>query len=646
MAPALEIGIALLLLIAVTLPLALTLTRTTTTTTRRALTILGWTCVTAAITYLATTYSPRAAAQSQPTDRPLEQTHTDYVSSRACQACHPGEYSTWHRSYHRSMTQRATVRTILGPVDNTIVKTRGRPFILERRGDEVWVEMDDTDWMGAAGQAPRVWKQIVLATGSHNEQFYWVSSGSTRELTILPIMYRLLDEQRWESLDGCCISMPGEVQETIKGRWNRVCDRCHATQAQPRIDVASGTVDTRAAEFGIACEACHGPGAEHSETYRDPRARYAEHFADGAGSHIVNPAKLSKERCADVCGQCHSINHFHNDADRDEWRKDGYRYRPGDVLTDSKKLKEGGDDQFWSDGMVRVSGREYHGLTSSPCFQRGEMTCLSCHSMHNGPSQGAVHGASRPLDEWANDQLHPGMEGDLACTQCHAQYTEPAAISAHTHHRSGSNGSACMNCHMPYTTYGLLKGIRSHTVSSPSVQSSVDTGRPNACNQCHLDKTLAWADEQLTRWYGHAPTKLDDDQRALAAGVLWTLIGDAGQRALMAWSMGWEPARAVSGTEWMTPYLALLLRDRYGAVRMIATRSLKLQPEGKRLVGYEPMGAQETWMRATDPVYVAWAARKLAATPQLLIGLDGGLDRERLNLLLSRRHDPPMELNE
>ena len=27
------------------------------------------------------------------------------------------------------------------------------------------------------------------------------------------------------------------------------------------------------------------------------------------------------------------------------------------------------EDSFWSDGMVRVSGREYNGLIDSPCFK-------------------------------------------------------------------------------------------------------------------------------------------------------------------------------------------------------------------------------------------------------------------------------------
>ena len=91
---------------------------------------------------------------------------------------------------------------------------------------------------------------------------------------------------------------------------------------------------------------------------------------------------------------------------------------------------------------------------------------------------------------------------------------------------------------MPHTTYGLLKAMRSHTIDSPTVQASLATGRPNACNACHLDKTLAWSAKYLNQWHGIEEPQLDKDQQTIAASALWALKGDAGQRALMAWSMG------------------------------------------------------------------------------------------------------------
>ena len=69
--------------------------------------------------------------------------------------------------------------------------------------------------------------------------------------------------------------------------------------------------------------------------------------------------------------------------------------------------------------------------------------------------------------------------------------------------------------------------------------------------------------------------------------LLWLLRGDAGQRALIAWSMGWTPAREASGAGWMAPFLSTLLIDPYAAIRYIAGRSLRRLPEYEPRVGDE-----------------------------------------------------------
>src|SRR5262249_9552034 len=142
-------------------------------------------------------------------------------------------------------------------------------------------------------------------------------------------------------------------------------------------------------------------------------------------------------------------------------------------------------DSFWSDGMIRVSGREYNGLIDSPCFTRAtdakKISCSSCHTMHKPDTD------PRSLHAWADThQVSSGLDGNEGCLQCHEKLR--SNLTAHTKHAAASPGSTCYNCHMPYTTYGLLRALRSHQISSPTVQASVDTGRPNACNLCHLDK--------------------------------------------------------------------------------------------------------------------------------------------------------------
>lgn len=602
--------------------------------------LAAWAGVSGAVAWAAVDYAPPARAALPVLDRPIEVESDGYVSSRSCQACHPREYGSWYGSYHRTMTTVATPETMKAPFDGRVVEARGQRFRLEQRGDEYWVEMDDPARPGQAG-VPRVERRVVQITGSHHFQFFWTATGESRKLSILPVCYRLVDEPRWMPLDGCCVGPPDTVQESETGRWNRVCNKCHATHAVPRV-ASQSEMDTHVAELGIACEACHGPGGEHAEENRDPRRRYASHLEDAVQGAIVNPAHLDRQRASQVCGQCHGITLFNTDADRVAWNERGFAFRPGQDILDTRHYKRDGEDKFWSDGMVRVSGREYNGLLETPCYVRGEMSCLSCHVMHPKADD------PRPLQEWANDQLGVGMDGDRACTQCHEEYADPETVAAHTHHAPTSPGSGCYDCHMPYTTYGLLKAIRSHEVDSPDVAATVATGRPNACNACHLDRTLEWSARHLEEWYGIRAPELDEDQRTIAAVVLWALAGDAGQRALAAWYMGWTPARQISGSEWLTPYLALLMNDDYHAVRYISARSMREQRQ--EVQGYDPFDEPDERYAATLRVFEAWSQRGATGSrpeaPHLLIGPDGTLDMDTFNRLLGGRDQRRVTLNE
>src|SRR3982751_6126688 len=122
-----EAWLVIVVLIGVTLPLTLRLLRGQTAAAKRAAWI-GWLAVGLAIAWGAASYSPPVLARAPVTDRPIESAHMGYVSSRACKACHPEEYATWHRSYHRTMTQHASTHTVLGPIDGVVVQARNRPF--------------------------------------------------------------------------------------------------------------------------------------------------------------------------------------------------------------------------------------------------------------------------------------------------------------------------------------------------------------------------------------------------------------------------------------------------------------------------------------------------------------------------------------
>lgn len=177
------------------------------------------------------------------------------------------------------------------------------------------------------------------------------------------------------------------------------------------------------------------------------------------------------------------------------------------------------------------------------------------------------------------------MDGDQACMQCHASYARD--VRAHTHHAPESNGSRCYNCHMPYTSYGLLKALRSHRIDVPSVTATLNAGRPNACNLCHLDKSLGWTANALRERFGVSSPPLLGDVAEVPLAVLLGLTGDAGQRALIAWALGWQPAGSAAQASFVKPLLGELMDDPYDAVRYIAEHSLRTLGTDTRALGYD-----------------------------------------------------------
>ena len=201
-----------------------------------------------------------------------------------------------------------------------------------------------------------------------------------------------------------------------------------------------------------------------------------------------------------------------------------------------------------------------------------------------------------------------------------------------------------MNCHMPHTAWGLLKASRTHRVTSPDVSTALGVGRPEACTLCHLDRTSDWSAAHLEDWYGTPRPRIEDpDHLALAAGAVWALRGDAAQRALAAWHMGWAPAREASGSDWMLPILGQLLLDPYSAVRYVAHRSIQSIP-GYADFEFDYLASEEDRRRQVLLLAGRWKAmprEPLSAERAGTVPLDprGGLEPALMRRLLTARDD-------
>jgi hypothetical protein len=202
---------------------------------------------------------------------------------------------------------------------------------------------------------------------------------------------------------------------------------------------------------------------------------------------------------------------------------------------------------------------------------------------------------------------------------------------------------------MPYQVYSLLNTHRTHRISSPRVKDSLETGKPHACNLCHLDKSLGWTQERLSKWYNTAPESLGEEDRQYSSALLYLCQGDARSRAVVAGAFSWPPAQEASGKEWQGPLLAHILeRERFPAVRYLGYRGLR-SLHGSDVGRYDYLARpveRKAQLQALAPGLNEQCRVRRDAYPYVPLTPQGRLDYEARDRLLRTRKDPDVVINE
>lgn len=553
-------------------------------------------------------HDPVAAAAAAP----LIHRETGYVGSATCRTCHPDQHASWARTFHSTMTQLPSSTTVLGAFDGKAVaygRDRARPW---RDGERFRMDVPD------GGNGTRT-AEVALTVGSRRYQQYFErqARGDGATFVRLPILWHVA-LQRWLPLETVFLGPDTEGLGQHAAEWSTNCILCHNTGPRPGLldaddpsRVTQGNrFDSHVAELGIACESCHGPGAEHASAAGNPLVRYA-----GASSGILDPKDLDQERAVAVCGQCHGARLPDPPRRAREWFTSGPTFRPGDRLVEhvlpirkDTPVRGGADPElfalrFWGDGTPRLTAYEYQGVTASKCYREGTLTCQNCHAMHAGDPRG---------------QLRPDRPGNSMCTQCHEAIARD--VPAHTHHAVDSAGSSCLACHMPRIVYGVMDIHRSHRIDVPDPARDGEAGRPHACTLCHVDKSLPWAAAAMRPWWGEeyrAPTKRFDTAPIELADAMANLFaGDAAARAVVANALGAEvatfgPDHAAAVRSW----LAVTMGDGWPTVRFLAQRSL---------LALEARAPWQLAERVQRIDYLAGPARRRDDVFQLLAAIAAG----------------------
>jgi predicted CXXCH cytochrome family protein len=597
---------------------------------------------------------------------PDDRTTLPPVTSETCAKCHESHYASWHRTYHRTMTREATPENVKGDFNEAVVSYNGIHSRMTQRDGRFVIDTVDPAWedevlrrgvsVAMAGPPKRATISVDRLVGSHwmQQALHLYPNG---RYVRLPLVYHIV-EKRWIHINGAFLKPPSPKFFAGFTFWNASCLHCHNTRTAanpyPIPNHAVPGYKTTVGELGISCEACHGASERHVRAHQNPARRLAQTGCGDADPTIVNPARLSVPRSDDVCARCHGApllrpatwnrntlaDPFLAGAELDRFWRTCWSEAEMDDHAAAEGMNQGNkrgdrkiDGRFWGDGTPLTTALEYQGMALSACYQngKGELRCLTCHSMHQADP---------------NHQVKDGMRTNAACYGCHETYR--ARLAEHTHHEADSAGSLCMNCHMPHHVYSLLDTHRSHRITIPRVRDSLGTGKPHACNLCHLDKSLGWTSDNLHKWYGTKPEQLSEEDRTFASSLLHLTKGDARSRAIVAGAFNSPAAQKASGRDWPGLLLTRVLQqERYEANRYLLHRSLRtLYGPSVNNYNYQGSPAERAAQLSVLERFLEQGPRPDRQRHPALPLTEQGRFADVVNRWLQTRSDPDVYVNE
>lgn len=384
-----------------------------------------------------------------------------YTGTSSCRKCHEKFYKLWAPSHHGLAMQPYTkdfAKKSLTPQKRDISVGAYR-----YRAD---IEGDKGAVLEAGPDGGKKYP-IVHALGGKNI-YYFLTPMERGRLQTLPVAYDVRKKEWFDTAKSGVRHFPGRSDEPVNWKewpytFNTACYSCHVSQLSTNYDPATDTYKTTWREPGINCETCHGPGEEHVRVCEAaPKGTVPKDLKTTRGGR-----DFTNEQNNDTCSSCHA-----------KAMPLTASFMPGDRFFDHFDLTTLENPDFYPDG--RDLGENYTFTTwrMSPCVKAGNLNCLFCHT-----SSGRYRHKDNPNE---------------SCRECHQERFEN--VTAHTRHKADSPGNMCIACHMPTTEFARMRRS-DHSMLPPTPSATIAFKSPNACNNCHKDKTPEWADELVRAWH-------------------------------------------------------------------------------------------------------------------------------------------------
>lgn len=559
---------------------------------------LGWTGI-VAVVGVGVMACQRPVEGDRVSEPVADRQRGEFVGREVCAPCHPVEDRLWSGSHHDLAMQEAFRSTVLGDFDDATFSYGGFTSTFFRQDGGFYVRTDGPD-----GELRDY--RIAYTFGAVPLQQYLIEfpGGRYQALSICWDTRPAAEGgQRWFHL------YPEEAidhQDPLhwtgpQQNWNYMCAECHSTDLRKNYRPDENRYETDWSEIDVACEACHGPGSEHvawaKAAARDERPPAVEHLGlavrltdPGRDTWVIDPETGKGMRLAppvetaeiETCARCHS---------RRAALSGDYEF--GRPLAATHRLALLEEGLYHADGQILEEVYVHGSYLQSRMHQAG-VTCSDCHEPHG---------------------LGLLFPGDDVCARCH-----PAATfdrREHHFHEPETAGAHCVDCHMPPKNYMVVDPRHDHSLRVPRPDLSLKLGAPNACNDCHRDRTASWSLNWVERWYGPETSEKSHYGEALHAGRsgaidaerrLAATLDDPESPAIVRATAASLLGRYLSSAS--LPSLERGLRDEDPIVRLAALRGLEALAPAARLALAAPL--------LGDPVRLVRieAARLLAPVPQ------------------------------
>ncbi len=559
--------------------------------------------------------------------------NASYVGSASCQGCHQEQNNEWANTWHAKMyrtvnapsataadnivigafdAQAFTFNNVRVPTEDgketgavsfEVVPTQVHP---ETRAAGYFFTVRDPT---APSESQTF--QVAIVIGGNLEQMYHVKVGDNHFPA--PLRWRVAPNgmSAWQVDNtaqpgnwvffrgaGNLKGKPRTLQQLPFDRFAEgQCMGCHTTgyryerKASPRnapwsmvgngvgngvgsngalTGPAPGAPGT-AAELGVGCESCHGPGSAHNTAQSDTGGGIPAKPKPLVAGKIVHPLRhMSPLQQSMMCGQCHSrgVNDISpgtastptraanplgfadvlaNPADR------GFLAGDTDLAARIRMFAGHGQNSqiFWPNDWAKSGRMQWQDFTKSAHAATGTASCLTCHSGH-APMKSRIDGDRFQLRQSA--AMHAGIsKTENQCESCHQ--ATGSTLQPNKEMFEGSimhaAGVTCISCHMApvgnrtgrttktpakgdgtfdtsAANYGKNWDVSSHTSrvapTSESAQLAPGLSMRSACISCHGPEPRApvgtlQSDQKLDELFACRKEFVRDRLNRLQAGL-------------------------------------------------------------------------------------------------------------------------------